>query len=314
LEFTAFITSDDGSVGAVRQSDKTQACQGGIYNDTKVGEESNTNFHGLHYDETTRTVSFKIKKLEAGCQLTVGIKTKTPKEVDDSETSEIEIRRDFYNEAYARELEVTKKSNRVHSYMEKEEGTTVYNVSYKYDSDVPEGVPTLPEDQVQAPNTKVALAIEPSMPGYKFLGWKVKKKSDGETSTVISTSTNFIMPEEDVEIIGSFEKIESYTVQFVFDGLEKPEGYTLPDKTYYPGEIVLLESPSVRDIIDGYEFLGWNIEGVELVNGDSFTMPEHDVIVKGNFKLKKYKVDFEYITEINIIMGKEWYYEFREIL
>jgi len=65
---------------------------------------------------------------------------------------------------------------------------------------------------------------------------------------------------------------------------------------------------------DGYEFLGWNIEGVELVNGDSFTMPEHDVIVKGNFKLKKYKVDFEYITEINIIMGKEWYYEFREIL
>ena len=44
-------------------------------------------YHGLHYDANSRTVSFYVESLKAGCELTVGIITQTPETVDNSNSS-----------------------------------------------------------------------------------------------------------------------------------------------------------------------------------------------------------------------------------
>jgi len=290
LKFQEFITSVNGTVGAVNQKDTSKSCLGGVYNDTKSTEQSNTNYHGLHYDEATKTVHFKIKGLQAGCQLTVGIKTKTPETIDDPNTTEVEQRRDFYNEAYAKEKNLTKKSNRVHAFMEEKE-TTTHNVTYQYDSSAPENAPELPGIQVQAPNSKVAFATPPSVEGYRFTGWKITNP----TSTIY-TETNFVMPDSDVTITGSFEKIESHTVTYEIESTEKPEGFTVSTRSYYSKDIVPLDTTKVGEIIDGYEFLGWNTD-LNLNEENEFIMPDKDVVIKGSFKLKKYKVEYQFTTE-----------------
>lgn len=67
LTFKNFVTTSDGTIGAVKRSDGS-SCPGYV-----VGDSA-----GLVYDDTTRTVSFKVKNLQAGCKLTVGIVTTTP--------------------------------------------------------------------------------------------------------------------------------------------------------------------------------------------------------------------------------------------
>ena len=85
LIFKEFVTTEDGTIGAVKRSDGS-SCPGQV-----VG-----GVDGLSYDATTGMVSFKVKNLQAGCKLTVGIVTTTP-------SLNGKKRMDFYNTATARE-------------------------------------------------------------------------------------------------------------------------------------------------------------------------------------------------------------------
>ena len=58
LIFNGFEGTSDGSIGAVSFKDGT-ACTGKVVDDSTGGEELN-DYHGLHYDDETRTVSFKL--------------------------------------------------------------------------------------------------------------------------------------------------------------------------------------------------------------------------------------------------------------
>ena len=86
LTFVDFVQTEDGTIGATKRSDGT-FCAG--YVEDGVA--------GLSYDPDTRTVSFRVKNLKAGCKLTVGIITRTPK------LASGQTRMDFYNTAFARE-------------------------------------------------------------------------------------------------------------------------------------------------------------------------------------------------------------------
>ena len=106
LIFQGFVTTSDGTFGAVSRADNSVQCSGKVVDDTNeealdTGTWNNTHteyyYHGLHYNDATRMVSFTAEKIEAGCQLTIGIITKTPATVDDSDTTPVETRRDFYN-------------------------------------------------------------------------------------------------------------------------------------------------------------------------------------------------------------------------
>ena len=78
LEFQGFVTTSDGTFGAVSRADKVTQCAGKVVDDTNeatldVGTWNNDHtefyYHGLHYNANTRTVSFVAEKIKAGCWL-----------------------------------------------------------------------------------------------------------------------------------------------------------------------------------------------------------------------------------------------------
>ena len=296
LEFIGFVTTDDGSIGAVKRSDGT-ICSGKVIDDTH--EESNTTgawnagnteytYHGLHYDATTRTVTFKVKNIQAGCELNVGIITQTPT-IDDPDTPEVEKRRDFYNFATARERTLTSKSNTVHVFMGKE-NVTMQNVTYQYTGTVPTNAPALPETSSYAPGAKVGTAADSKMEGYTFSGWT--------TTDATVTDGSFIMPSTDVVLTGSFTSNPNYKVTYSITGTV-PDGYVLPtEKYYYPETVVDLDTLDQGDIINHYRFKGWSSNNVVITEDRDFEMPSQDITITGEFEEEKYRVSYQFYDGI----------------
>jgi len=291
LEFQEF-TVDGNRVGAVN-STTNETCPGGIVDDTN--EQSSTNNHGLHYDETTRTVHFKIKGMQAGCEMLVGIKTKTPSSVDDPATPDIiETRRDFYNTATAREDKLTATSNTVHAFMQSK-NTETFKVTYEYSGTVPSNAPSLPPEAQYAENSKVVIASTPVIPGYRFTGWKVETESG---IVIPATNAMFVMPKENVKLVGSFEIDEGHKVTYVING-KTPEGYTVPiEKEYFVNEIVSIDTTlKAGDIFNGYKFNGWTTTDVTVKDGE-FTMGSTPVTITGTFEEVTYQVKYQFQGDI----------------
>ncbi len=260
-----------------------------IYKETIPNEDYKYNYHGLRYDENTRTISFKVKNLQAGCKLTIGIKTITPQTVDDPETKEVEQRRDFYNFGIANEKDSTKLSNTVHAWMGKD-NVPLYNVNYEYTGEIPDNAPALPQAMSYAQNTSVNVALIPILEGYNFTGW---------TTEDINVSDNkFIMPNHNITFKGSFSKRDIYNVSYEIEG-NIPEGYIIPqEKSYYPDSFVKLDSLTEGDIFNGYRFLGWKSTEVIINDDQTFIMPEKNIVIKGSFEPVTYKVEYRFYDTV----------------
>lgn len=285
LIFQSFVASSDGSIGAVEQSDPNKACLGKVIDD---GDVTNNSYHGLHYNPDTRMVSFKIENLQAGCELTIGIKTKTPF-LDDPNTPVIESRRDFYNFANLNEDDYGDTSETVHAYIG-DENELLHKVNYVY-TDAPEGAPALDNSNSYAKNSEVAVNLKPKLEGYEFVGWF--------SDDVEIIDDKFIMPANDVTLKGSFRKIDFYNVEYQIDG-DVPDEYVLPSsKSYYPGSHVEIDSLKIGDVIGNYKFLGWQNDEIQLSDESSyFEMPNHNVIFKGKFEENKYKLQYKFYDTV----------------
>ena len=265
LTFKNFVTTSDGTIGAVKRSDGS-SCPGYV-----VGDSA-----GLVYDDTTRTVSFKVKNLQAGCKLTVGIVTTTPSLPSGK-------RLDFYNTAFARENNFTFKSNTVHVFMGDEEAT-LYTVTYKYTGTVPDGAP-VPEVGSYSAGATVGVEANPTIAGYTFSGWS--------TSDVTVSNNSFTMPSKNVTFTGSFTAKTKYNVSYSISGT-LPEGFVAPTtKSYGAGDDVVLDTLKVGDVINGYKFLGWSSSTVDLSDG-IFQMPNSNVTIIGRFEQIKYTVSYQF--------------------
>lgn len=286
LIFNGFITTSTGSIGAIGRNDG-QACTGSVVDNTD-GTETLNSYHGLYYDETTKTVSFDVKNLQAGCVLTVGIKTKTPT-VDDPTTPERELRRDFYNFATFQEENFTGKSNTVHTWMGTDE-LAMYKVTYIYEGEVPEGAPSAPEEMEYVTGTQVGVANTVNVEGYKFSGWK--------TEDAVITSGSFKMPAQNVILKGNFEKIPKNKVIYEIEGITPDEYFVPLTKEYYPSSKIKVDSMKKGDIFNGYRFLGWTIENITIDSDNEFDMPSNDVVIIGKFEEVKYSVSYQFYDGI----------------
>lgn len=273
LIFKGFVSSADGdTIGAVKRSDGTY-CAGYVEN----------GMSGLEYNELTHTVSFKVKNLQAGCKITVGIITQTP-------TLPTGIyRMDFYNTAYGREGSSTVNSNTVHTFIGRNSAST-YQVIYQYEGDVPEGAPNPPVTTSYVAGSTVGVSQDITVEGYDFSGWT--------TDDVAVSNGSFTMPTNTVTFVGSFtEKKDNYNVSYTISG-DVPEGYAVPlEKSYAAGSDVKLDSLKPGDVINGYRFLGWTSTDVELPDTSTdestiFTMPNHDVEIVGSFEKISYTVTY----------------------
>lgn len=268
LIFKEFVNSADGSIGAVEQGDPSKVCSGYVVD----------GYSGLHYDSTTRLVSFKVKNLKAGCKLTVGITTTTP-------SLGSKKRMDFYNTAYARENDSSEKSNTVHVYLGRDDAT-LYNVSYEYTGDVPANAPELPDVSKYAGGTSVGVINDISLSGYTFSGWT--------SEDVTVNNRSFVMPEGNVVLKGSFTKNQLRKVTYSVTG-DVPNGYIAPkEKEYGVGEDVSVDTLKPGDVVDGYRFLGWTTASSITITENIFQMPDTDVVFVGKFERIKYKVTYKF--------------------
>ena len=267
LTFKEFVQSEDGTIGAVQRGDTSKTCTGYVVDGVS----------GLVYDDATRTVSFKVKNLQAGCKITVGIVTTTPTLAQD------ETRKDFYNTAFAQEGTFSASSNTVHAFIGEPEAS-LYSVEYKYTGDVPEGAPELPTVSSYASGTTVGVLNDIELDGYIFSGWT--------TTDVEVTNNSFTMPESTVTFTGSFTAKPKYSVSYVIDeSSQQPEGYLPPDtKEYGEGDTVYVDSLAENDTINGYRFLGWTTTDVTVLD-DSFVMPATQVTFIGRFVTYKFQGD-----------------------
>lgn len=270
LTFKEFVSSGGNNIGAVKRSDSSTSCSGYV-----VG-----GYDGLVYDSNTNTISFKVKNLQAGCKLTVGVVTTTPS------LGNVE-RMDFYNTATAKENNFSTQSNTVHVFMGNL-NSSVYQVKYQFEGDVPNNV-EVPTTNTYVAGTTVGVAQSPRLAGYTFSGWT----SDDVT---VSNGT-FTMPSDNVVFTGSFTKDKTYEVSYRVDG-DKPSSYKLPStKKYSVASDVSVDSLKKGDIIDGYRFLGWETDDTELVvDGESiyFTMPDRKVELVGKFEKETYTVTYQF--------------------
>ncbi len=296
LKFLGFVTTEDGTIGSVKRSDNTY-CPGHVVDDNRDGpaddgvwndNQTEYNYHGLHYNENTRTVTFTVKGLQAGCMLTVGIKTMT-QNVDDFNTPEVEKRRDFYNFFIAKENDYIVNSNTVHAFIGDEE-EPLHNVDYEYTGDVPPVAPKTPLKSSYAKSAKVGVAPSVDVPGYEFSGWS--------TDDVSVDNNSFVMPDSDVTLRGSFEELPKYQVIYAIDG-DKPSNYVLPTtKEYNKDDVVNLDSLKVGDEINGYRFLGWTTNDVTITSDNNFVMPENNITITGRFEEIKYKVTYAFFDTV----------------
>ena len=296
LLFLGFVTTEDGSIGAVKRNDNTY-CSGKVIDDNFDGpvddgvwndDHTEFNYHGLHYNENTRTVSFNVKNLQAGCVLTVGIKTMT-QDVNDYNTPEVETRRDFYNYFVAKENSYIVYSNIVHAYIGSA-SEPLHNVEYEYTGDVPDEAPLAPVKSRYAKSAKVGVAPSVDVPGYEFSGW--------ETDDVTVNNESFVMPDRDVILRGSFEEVPKYQVVYQIEG-DKPSNYVAPTTKEYPkDEVVNVDSLVSGSEINGYRFLGWESSDVTFTDENNFVMPERNITIIGHFEEIKYKVTYAFYDTV----------------
>ena len=296
LTFKGFVETEDGTIGAVKRSDNS-FCAGYVVDGVD----------GLKYDADTRMVTFKVKNLQAGCKITVGIITQTP-----SLPSGVN-RMDFYNTAFGREGNQSATSNTVHAFIGRDSVTT-YNVTYQYTGDVPDNAPSLPPVSSYAAGTTVGIAQDINLDGYQFSGWKL----EGVTSV---DGKSFVMPAKNVILTGSFTKKEQKVeeVKYTISGVA-PDGYLPPlDKSYPVGSDVKLDSLKPGDVINGYRFLGWKTDDVELPpltteESTIFTMPDNPVTLVGQFERISYKVTYKFQGSVippnadSLLPSEESYY------
>ena len=291
LIFNGFSESDDGTIGAVRRDNNSIQCLGKVIDDTNedgnIGVWNNDNteytYHGLHYNANTRTVSFKVKNLKAGCVLNVGIKTKTPTKVDDPNTEVVEKRRDFYNYAVAWESIQTAISNVVHVYIG-ENNSIMHTVTYQIIGDIPSNYIS-PPTLSYIKDTTVSVDNNINIEGYTFNGWT--------SNDVVITDGTFKMPDNNVIITGSFTQNTPYTVTYNIEG-DVPSKYVVPlTKNYYENTDVVVDSLNNGDIFNGYKFNGWSSNDVNILD-NSFVMPSKNVVITGSFTKLKYKVIYKF--------------------
>lgn len=296
INFTGFVSTSNGSIGAIERNNNNISCLGSVIDDTNETGNSgmwiNNNqeyiYHGLHYNAETRIVSFKVENLKAGCQLTVGIKTTTPKTIDDHDTTNIEKRRDFYNVASVSEKLISTFSNVVHAYIGIS-NIALYTVTYEYENGTNKNAPALPPTMSYPKGAIVSVNSNLSFNGYIFNGWT--------SNDVTISNGKFTMPEGNVVIKGSFTPQTAHSVTYTLTGV-KPSTYNLPiTKSYFPGTTIFLDSLKVGDIINGYVFKGWTSNDVTISNG-KFQMPNENVSIIGNFEEVSYSLTYQFKGEV----------------
>ena len=162
--------------------------------------------------------------------------------------------------------------------------------------------------------TTVDITSDAPPPGYTFSSWTVV--TGGVTlADASSSSTNFVMPDNAVEIIAEYILID-YTV--TVNGANGFHTATAPGGNFNIGEAVTLTTTPD----EGYEFSNWTVDngGVTLTDANSsstsFVMPANDVTITANYSfidtsaadisITGDEITYVYLNETYTDQGATW--------
>ena len=169
-----------------------------------------------------------------------------------------------------------------------------YDVTYKYEGEVPAGAPAVPGKETFEEGSTVTTKNNPSLDGYVFSGW--------ETKDVTVTDGKFDIY-NDVEFVGKWEKkINYYKVTYRYKGDVPVNAPALPaEKSYEEGsEVTVAPAPSFI----GYEFSGWSTQDADITNG-KFGIYK-DVVIVGRWTMKPGAVTSIVVPDdFTIVLGEE---------
>ena len=125
--------------------------------------------------------------------------------------------------------------------------TEAYNVTYKYNGTVPEGAPDAAlYNTTGKPGEQITAASVNAPEGWSFSGWSIDQGNATLQGGV------FTMPREDVELVGSWMRLNSYAVEAYYftsvDGGEYSKDHQDP--------VTLLEKTYTNQTSAGYDFSG----------------------------------------------------------
>lgn len=243
----------------------------------------------VNIDDINGIVSFKVKGLNAGTMLKVNLECITP-------GLEGKNYREFIANSTVNYMGNTNISNNVVHWIGSEDVVVKKNVSYSYAGDVPPSASSLPSSTQLVIGSNVKVAVNPSASGYIFKGWS--------TTDAVVSNGSFVMPNKDVNITGTWEKInyeippvdEVFSVKYSYTGEFPVSAPVLPDDI----SVIKGESYSIlTNIVDPngeYVFKGWtsnDLTAQELATG-LFTASKN-VSLTGSWERKEFKVTYAFI-------------------
>ena len=307
LDFLGFEPSEDGTFGGVTRTSDHSPCGGIIIDDTKESriddgswndDQTEYYYHGLHYYPASRKITYTIEGLQAGCQLDVGVKYRTPSTIDDPATEEVETRRDFYNHPVFRTSNGgLQPGGTAHIYIEEDySSTSYYHLYYRY-KDVPDDITpqNLPAEVTVPKGTFVKVAPAQYYPGYSF-EWRARATTspiNDEGYIQVNSSSTYIdgyfTPLSD----GETDDTPTYTVHYEVDNA--PAWYQAPrDRDYPAGKNVSVDRNTNRVRSSLYEFSGWESDEVELDSTGVFNMPSRNVTLRGDFNDRTFTITYAF--------------------
>ena len=152
------------------------------------------------------------------------------------------------------------------------------------------------EETLTADNVQVITSLTTGDPVYGAT--YDKSPITGYTYNVEESDLEKFVAADGSTVLRLYYTINAHRVIYQYDPADQPEGAQsqLPDtKSYAYGTTVSLER---KPTLPGYTFKGWTADETDLVGADGkFSMPDHDVTLKGYFEANKntsYKVEFYY--------------------
>ncbi|EFW23594.1 InlB B-repeat-containing protein [Solobacterium moorei] len=111
--------------------------------------------------------------------------------------------------------------------------------------------------------------------GYRLAGWK---DEDGNVYKENDTFKTGIV-KKDITLTAVWEPIQ-YKVTYIIEGPDGSQTLVPASETHiYEDVVTVAENPK----LEGYSFSGWASEDAYVQAGQTFSMPDHDVVIKGKF-------------------------------
>ncbi len=111
--------------------------------------------------------------------------------------------------------------------------------------------------------------------GYRLAGWK---DEDGNVYKENDTFKTGIV-KKDITLTAVWEPIQ-YKVTYVIESPDGSQTLVPASETHiYEDVVTVAENPK----LEGYRFSGWASEDAYVQAGQTFSMPDHDVVIKGKF-------------------------------